>query len=46
MEKRVEPTTKTPPRRRMIVVGKRTGGRWQVRTSRWRYLCATALSSQ
>jgi len=44
MEKRTETTKTTPPRRRMIAVGKRVGGRWQVRTSLWRYLCATALS--
>ena len=34
------------PRRRVIAIGKRVGGRWQVRTSLWRYLAATALSSQ
>jgi hypothetical protein len=33
------------PRRRVIAVGKRIEGRWQVRTSLWRYLAATALSS-
>ena len=45
MEKRVE-TSKSNglPRRRVIAVGKRIGGRWQVRTSLWRYLCATAIS--
>jgi hypothetical protein len=43
MEKRTTTTTK-PPRRRLIAVGKRVGGRWQVRTSLWRYLCATAIS--
>jgi len=36
----------TPPRRRLIAVGKRVEGRWQVRTSLWRYLAATALSGQ
>ena len=35
-----------PPRRRLIAVGKRVEGRWQVRTSLWRYLAATALSAQ
>ena len=45
MQKQVEATkTTTVPRRRVIAVGKRTGGRWQVRTSLWRYLCATAIS--
>lgn len=46
MEKRVEATTtkKAPVRRRVIAVGKRENGRWQVRTSLWRYLCATAIS--
>jgi hypothetical protein len=34
------------PRRRIIAVGKRVQGRWQVRTSLWRYLAATALSVQ
>lgn len=34
------------PRRRIIAVGKRENGRWQVRTSMWRYLAATALSLQ
>jgi len=39
--------TKTPtPRRRVIAIGKRVDGRWQVRTSLWRYLATTALSSQ
>jgi hypothetical protein len=32
------------PRRRVIAVGKKQNGRWQVRTSLWRYLAATALS--
>ncbi len=36
----------SPPRRRLIAVGKRVEGRWQVRTSLWRYLAATALSAQ
>jgi hypothetical protein len=30
----------------MIAVGKRVDGRWQVRTSLWRYLATTALSAQ
>jgi len=34
------------PRRRLIAIGKREKGQWQVRTSLWRYLAATALSSQ
>ena len=34
------------PRRRVIAIGKRVQGRWQVRTSLWRYLAATALSVQ
>jgi len=40
--------TKTKqPRRRVIAIGRRVeGGRWEVRTSLWRYLAATALSSQ
>ncbi len=32
------------PRRRVIAVGKRIDGRWQVRTSLWRYLVHTGLS--
>ena len=46
MEKRAETakTSITKPRRRVIAVGKRIAGRWQVRTSLWRYLCATAIS--
>jgi len=36
----------SPPRRRVIAVGKRVDGRWQVRTSLWRYLVTTALSTQ
>jgi len=43
-------TGRTPkqdaPRRRVIAIGKRVDGRWQVRTSLWRYLATTALSSQ
>ena len=39
--------TTTQPRRRVIAIGRRVeGGRWEVRTSLWRYLAATALSSQ
>lgn len=34
----------TPPRRRIIAVGKRENGRWKVRTSLWRYLVSTAIS--
>jgi len=34
------------PRRRVIAIGKRVNGRWQVRTSLWRYLATTALSAQ
>jgi len=39
-------TKTTTPRRRLIAVGKRVDGRWQVRTSLWRYLATTALSPQ
>jgi hypothetical protein len=42
---RTEKTTPTP-RRKVIAVGKRVDGRWQVRTSLWRYVAATALSPQ
>lgn len=34
------------PKKRVIAIGKRTNGKWQVRTSLWRYLAATALSNQ
>jgi hypothetical protein len=45
MEKRAQDTkSTTAPRRRVIAVGKRSAGKWQVRTSLWRYLCATAIS--
>ena len=40
------PAKMTTPRRKVIAVGKRVDGRWQVRTSLWRYVAATALSSQ
>ena len=44
---KTERTAKTTtPRRKVIAVGKRVDGRWQVRTSLWRYVAATALSSQ
>ena len=44
---KTERTEKTStPRRKVIAVGKRVDGRWQVRTSLWRYVAATALSSQ
>jgi hypothetical protein len=40
-------TTTKHPRRRVIAIGRRVeGGRWEVRTSLWRYLAATALSQQ
>jgi hypothetical protein len=40
-------TTTKQPRRRVIAIGRRVeGGRWEVRTSLWRYLAATALSQQ
>jgi hypothetical protein len=45
MDKRGEQKTQAAPRRRVIAVGKRVAGRWQVRTSLWRYLCATAVSN-
>jgi hypothetical protein len=32
--------------KRVIAVGKKQGGRWQVRTSLWRYLATTAISVQ
>jgi hypothetical protein len=35
-----------PRRQRVIAIGKRVDGRWQVRTSLWRYLVATTLSAQ
>lgn len=38
--------TPPAPRRRVIAIGKRVNGRWQVRTSLWRYLASTALSAQ
>ncbi len=45
METKTTRTEKhTPPRRRVIAVGKKQNGRWQVRTSLWRYLAATAIS--
>jgi hypothetical protein len=34
----------TPPRRRVIAIGKRENGRWKVRTSLWRYLASTGIS--
>jgi hypothetical protein len=45
---RRETVAETPrsPRRSVIAVGKKVGGRWQVRTSLWRYLATTALSRQ
>jgi hypothetical protein len=44
--KRSHEKTTTPRRKRVIAVGKRVDGRWQVRTSLWRYLAATTLSLQ
>ena len=41
---RTTKSERTP--RRVLAVGKRVNGRWQVRTSLWRYLAATALSNQ
>ena len=46
MQTKPSRTEKRPQRRRVIAVGKRVEGRWQVRTSLWRYLAATAVSSQ
>jgi hypothetical protein len=43
---RSDKTPATTPRRKVIAVGKRVDGRWQVRTSLWRYVAATALSPQ
>jgi len=40
------PVKTVNPRRRVIAIGKRVDGRWQVRTSLWRYLATTALSAQ
>jgi len=45
-DKIVRATKSEPTRRRVLAVGKRVNGRWQVRTSLWRYLAATALSNQ
>ncbi|HEV7731603.1 MAG TPA: hypothetical protein VGR62_05540 [Candidatus Binatia bacterium] len=45
METKTNRTEKdATPRRRVIAVGKKQNGRWQVRTSLWRFLAATALS--
>lgn len=44
--KKSEKTRSSTPRRRVIAIGKRVDGRWQVRTSLWRYLASTALSAQ
>jgi len=43
-ERETAEETPKPPRRTVIAVGKKVGGRWQVRTSLWRYLATTALS--
>ena len=32
------------PRKRVIASGRRENGRWQVRTSLWRYLVETTIS--
>jgi len=40
------PSSTATPRRRVVAIGKRVNGRWQVRTSLWRYLATTALSPQ
>jgi len=37
-------TTKPAAKRRVIATGKRENGRWQVRTSLWRYLASTVVS--
>lgn len=37
---------KQPGGRRVIAVGRKINGRWQIRTSLWRYLAATAVSAQ
>ncbi|MFN8544737.1 MAG: hypothetical protein U0807_11125 [Candidatus Binatia bacterium] len=42
--RKVAGATQAPAPRRVIAVGKKVNGRWQVRTSLWRYLAATALS--
>ena len=46
MQTKGRQTKTVSPRRRVIAIGKRVDGRWQVRTSLWRYLAATALSAQ
>ena len=46
MQTKTSRTEKRPQRRRVIAIGKRVEGRWQVRTSLWRYLAATAVSAQ
>ncbi len=38
--------TNAAPKKRVIVIGRKVNGRWQVRTSLWRYLASTALSNQ
>ena len=45
-ESRSETRTRnqSKPRRRLIAVGRRTQGRWKVRTSLWRYLIETTIS--
>jgi hypothetical protein len=45
-EKKTPAASATTPRRKVIAVGKCVDGRWQVRTSLWRYVAATALSPQ
>jgi len=31
--------------KKLLVVGVRKGGKWRIRLSLWRYLCATALGA-
>ena len=44
--KRAQVTARGTSTKRVLAVGKRIDGRWQVRTSLWRYLATTALSTQ
>ena len=43
-QQETETTTTKPAKRRVIATGKRENGRWQVRTSLWRYLASTVIS--
>ena len=41
---RAESDRQSKPRKRVIAAGRRENGRWQVRTSLWRYLVETTIS--